>query len=356
MSAVQFGFCLPIFARPGLPLFRTSGYAALDAADTPRLGRLAEELGYDSLWVADHLMLGRDEAILEGWTTLAVLAGATGRARLGLIHQAHPFRAPSLAAKMVATLDQLSGGRFIYFLDGGNRREEFVAYGLPWDDDPDERVARMVEGLELALALWSADGPVDFAGRHYLLRGAVCAPPPLQRPHPPVWLGNAHPAMLRATARYAQGWNTTPVGLAELRRRLAALAAACAAAGRPYEPIEKSLEIQVLIGADHDAIRDRLRRIAALDPDGAAPDPDLAAYLAGEAAAPPAALRDTTIIGTPEEVRAQLDEYIAEGVAHFLLWFLDAPDEAGLRLFAERVLPHFRQGATFEPRARRTPG
>jgi alkanesulfonate monooxygenase SsuD/methylene tetrahydromethanopterin reductase-like flavin-dependent oxidoreductase (luciferase family) len=342
MPAIQFGYCLPIFASPGLGLFRTPGYSALDAATTMHLGRAAEALGYDSLWVADHLMLGREQAILEGWTTLAALAGATARAQLGLIHQAHPFRAPSLAAKMVATLDQIAGGRFIYFLDCGNRREEYVAYGLTWDEEAAARIARMVEGLELTLALWAADGPIDFEGRHYHLRGAVCAPPPLQRPHPPIWLGNAHPAMLRACARHAQGWNTTPVSVARLRERLALLQAACDEAGRPCGEIEKSLEIQVLIGADHAAIREQLRRIAALDPAGAAPDPALVPYLAGETDAPPAALRETTVIGTPDEVRAQLGEYVAAGIAHFMLWFLDAPDEAGMRLFAERVVPQFR--------------
>lgn len=343
MPAIQFGYCVPIFAQPGLALFRTPGYAALDAATTLRLARLAEGLSYDALWVADHLMLGKGQAILEGWTTLAVLAGATERARLGLIHQAHPFRAPSLAAKMVATLDQLSGGRFIYFLDCGNRREEYVAYGLDWDDDEVARIARMVEGLELSLALWADDRPIDFAGRHYHLSGAVCAPSTAQRPHPPVWLGNAHPAMLRACARHAQGWNTTPVTVPQLRERLAALATACDEVGRPYDELEISLEMQILIGADHDAIRAQLRRIAALDPDGATPGPAQSAYLAGESAAPPAALGATTLIGTPDEVHAQLEGYVAAGVSHFMLWFLDAPDEAGMRLFANRVLPRYRQ-------------
>ncbi len=342
MPPVQFGYCVPIFAQPGPAFFRTPSYPALDTATTMQLARTAETLGFDALWVADHLMLGKDQAILEGWTTLAALAGATTRARLGLIHQAHPFRAPSLAAKMVATLDQISGGRFIYFLDCGNRREEYVAYGLPWDDDQDARIARMVEGLELTLALWAADRPIDFIGRHYQLRGAVCLPPPLQQPHPPIWLGNAHPAMLRACAAHAQGWNTTPVSLPQLRERLALLAAACREANRPYDAIEKSLEIQVLIGADHAAIRAQVRHIIALDPDGATPDPTLAAYLAGETNLLPAEIRDITLIGTPDEVQAQLEGYVVEGIAHFLLWFLDAPDDAGMRLFAEQVLPRFR--------------
>ena len=77
--APQFGFCLPIFAAPGLGLFRTPGYPALDTATTMALAARAEALGYDSLWGADHLMLGEDDAILEGWTTLAALAGRTSR-------------------------------------------------------------------------------------------------------------------------------------------------------------------------------------------------------------------------------------------------------------------------------------
>src|SRR5262249_109753 len=148
-------------------LFRTPNYPALNPAVTLRLAREADRLGYDALWVADHLMLGKDAAILEGWTTLAVLAGATTRVRLGMIHQAHFFRAPALAAKMIATLDQLSGGRFIYFIDGGNRPSEYHAYGLPWEEDLAVRAAHLTEGLELALALWTATAPVTWRGQHY---------------------------------------------------------------------------------------------------------------------------------------------------------------------------------------------
>src|SRR5918999_3004557 len=153
---IQFGVCLPIFACPGIQLFRTPGFATLDAAAVLPWGKHAAALGYDSLWVADHLMLGKDEAILEGWTVLAALAGATARPKLGMIHQALLFRHPALAAKMAATLDQISGGRLIHFMDCGYLRREYVNYGLPWDDDEEERIARLVEGTELILALWAA--------------------------------------------------------------------------------------------------------------------------------------------------------------------------------------------------------
>ena len=103
----QFGFCVPIFACPGHNLFRTPNYAELDARKTIEMAKLADAVGYDSLWVADHLMLGKDDAIMEGWTTISALAGATTNAQLGMIHQAVLFRNPALAAKMAATLDQI---------------------------------------------------------------------------------------------------------------------------------------------------------------------------------------------------------------------------------------------------------
>jgi alkanesulfonate monooxygenase SsuD/methylene tetrahydromethanopterin reductase-like flavin-dependent oxidoreductase (luciferase family) len=84
MHSTRFGFCVPIFVSPGGRLFRTANYATLDTATTMAMAQQADALGYDSLWVADHLMLGRDNAILEGWTTLATLAGSTRRAQLGL--------------------------------------------------------------------------------------------------------------------------------------------------------------------------------------------------------------------------------------------------------------------------------
>lgn len=105
---IKFGYCLPIFAWPGARLFRTPAYSHLDAATTMKLGKQAEDLGYHSIWVADHLMLGKDEAILEGWTTLCAIAGMTQRVQLGIIHYNNAFRHPALTAKAVATLDQIS--------------------------------------------------------------------------------------------------------------------------------------------------------------------------------------------------------------------------------------------------------
>ena len=341
MHPIRFGYCLPIFAAPGLPLFRTPNYPALDPARTLDLARRADELGYDSLWVADHLMLGRDEAILEGWTTLAALAGATRQARLGMIHHANLLRHPAVAAKAAATLDQLTGGRLIHFFDGGNNAREHRAYGLPWDDSPEGRLERMEEALDLTLRLWTAQEPLDFSGSHYRLEGAVCRPAPLQEPHPPVWLGEAHPRMLDVCARRAQGWNTTPVSPAELERRLDGLKAACDRAGRPFAELEISLETQILIAPDRATLRRRLQAMADKGSGASAPE-GVDAFLRGDTDQLPEALAGPHLIGSADEISDKLGAYIERGVSHFMLWFMDAPEEGDLETFAQGIAPRFR--------------
>jgi alkanesulfonate monooxygenase SsuD/methylene tetrahydromethanopterin reductase-like flavin-dependent oxidoreductase (luciferase family) len=341
MNKIQFGFCLPIFAQPGAQLFRTPNFDTLDPAAVMRLGRLADQLGYDSLWVADHLMLGKDQAILEGWTTLCALAGMTQRARLGVIHYNNALRPPALTAKMVATLDQISGGRLIHFVDYGNRPYEYLAYGLHADDTRSERIAQMCEGLDLTLALWTSSTPVSFSGRYYQLHEAVCQPRPFQQPHPPIWIGEAYPEILDAAAMYAQGWNSTPVSLADLQVRLDALRQACERHGRNYDEIEKSLEIQLLVAPDHDTLRSSLRKMLGRAP-GETVEPALRAFVAGETDELPAPLAQTWIAGTSSEAVQRVQAYVDAGISHFMLWCVDAPDETSLRLFADQVAPHFR--------------
>lgn len=338
----QFGFCAPIFASPGSRFFRTPNYDTLDTTTTMSLCRLADDLGYDSLWVADHLMLGKDQAILEGWTMLAALAGATRQARLGIIHQANLLRHPSLTAKMTTTLDQISQGRFIFFTDPGSARDEHLAYGLPWSDETDERIDRFEEGLEIVTSLWTADTPVTYAGRYYTLAEAVCSPHPLQQPHPPVWIGSVNTRMHEICARYARGWNTTPISVDDLPERLGGLADACTRVGRSYDDIEKSLEVQILVAEDVPAIRGRLQEIIARDPVSTPVQADLQAFISGATDRIPDSIMSTWLIGPPDEIEDRIRVYMREGITHFLFWFADVPREDGIRLFADQVMPKFR--------------
>lgn len=345
MHRIQFGYCVTIFAWPGGGLFRTPNFPALDSQIALQAARAADRLGFDSIWVADHLMLGKDQAILEGWTTLAVIAGATTRAKLGIIHQAHFFRHPALVAKMIATLDQLSGGRFIYFADTGTRAAEHHAYGLHYPDTMEDRMPDFLEGLDLTLALWqtSVDQPLTFEGQFYRVKDAVCTPPPLTQPHPPIWFGEAHPLTFQACVRYGQGWNSVPVGLIEMKRRLNRLQFACEQANRPFADLEISYEVQILIAPSRAAIREKLKGMLALTPpETQTPtDADFLAFIGGESDEYPRYLTDTEFVGTPQEVIEQINAYLAIGVSHFMLWFLDAPDLSGMELFAKQVMPAF---------------
>jgi alkanesulfonate monooxygenase SsuD/methylene tetrahydromethanopterin reductase-like flavin-dependent oxidoreductase (luciferase family) len=357
MPPIQVGFCLPIFASPGPNLFRTPGSAELDPAATMAMARRADDLGYDSLWVADHLMLGKDDAILEGWTVISALAGATSRTKLGMIHQGLLFRNPALAAKMTATLDQISGGRVIHFMDCGYMGREYVNYGLPWDESIGTRVEMLVEATELMLNLWASDAPITRHGAHYSVSDAVCNPKPIQRPHPPIWFGEVTPGVLDACAKYGQGWNTTPASLTELRRRVTLLSEACERTARPLIEIELSLETQILIAPDLESLRQRLRDLAKLAdaagqhlPKEIQPfsksyvtEDDFRAFVSGATDALPSRMAEDWVVGTPDRVEARLRSYVAEGISHFMLWFMDAPNNAGLDLFARTVAPHFRK-------------
>jgi len=350
MKSVQFGFCLPIFAAPGGNFFRTPNYRELDAPATLAMGVRADELGYDSLWVADHLMLGKDDAILEGWTVISALAGATSRAKLGMIHEAAFFRNPALAAKMASTLDLISKGRLIHFMDCGFNGREYINYGLPWDADEDLRMGMLGEATELIVQLWTADEPVTFSGKHYQVSNAVNTPKPAQRPHPPIWFGEARSNVLDLCARFGQGWNTTPAALPELKRRLGLLREACERIGRDYEEIEISVEMQIMVAPTLDGVRDQLRAIVDLAraedaeafPTSLAATEEFRSFIAGETDDLPRVMAADWIAGTADQAEARIRAYMAEGVSHFMLWFQDAPKFVAMEFFANEIAPRFR--------------
>jgi len=299
----------------------------------------AEELGFDSLWVADHLFLGKRGAILECWTTLSALASLTKRMRLGTIHLCNVFRHPALVAKMAATLDVISGGRLEFFIDAGWAEREAKAYGFSWDPDPYVRIERMEEAIEIAKLMWSQEKP-SFKGKYYRIEEAVCEPKPIQKPHPPIWIGtfggegglNIVPAeerMMKAVAKYANVWNNTPAPVDVCKMKLESLRKACSELGRSYDAIGKSLETEVMIARHRDGLRDIQKRIHELNP--------RKLFYASEEA-----YRRFYIIGTPEECVERIGEYMDLGIDRFMLWFLDLPSTEGMETFSELVMPEFK--------------
>ncbi|MDJ0959965.1 MAG: LLM class flavin-dependent oxidoreductase [Acidimicrobiia bacterium] len=174
--------------------------------------RAAEAVGLDSVWLADHLLgtTGAESPVFEAWTALAYLAGITERVRLGHLVNCVSFRNVGLMAKMASTLDHASGGRFELGLGAGWHEPEYTAFGYPFGS-AGERRRYFEEYLDALIALFTG-APVDMAGEYITLEHAVCNPPPLQEPYPPIVVGTGGELMRRVTGAKADVWNC-PAGL-----------------------------------------------------------------------------------------------------------------------------------------------
>ena len=197
----------------------------------------AEELGFDALFVNDHVIV--DDAprnalwrnVYDPLMVLSNVAARTSRVLLGTSVLIMPYRNPIVTAKMVATLDQMSGGRAIAGVGAGWNEAEYEALGVPYH----ERGARTNEYLRLWLACWEP-GPTTFHGRFFSFDQMHVSPKPLQQPHPPIWIGGSSHASLRRAARFAQVWQPTPTALPELISNMAYLRDVCAEIGRNDVP------------------------------------------------------------------------------------------------------------------------
>jgi len=175
------------------------------------LATKAERLGFDSFFVTDHFMRPHGENVttkqhstLEAWTLLAHLAARTSRIRLGSCVTPMPLRKPQILAKMVATVDVLSGGRVILGAGAGWEKREFDVYAGSYPGNS-ERVQMTKESIQLLKRLWTED-EVDFEGKYYKVWKAILEPKPIQKGGPPIWTGAIHDKMLKMTAEVADGW------------------------------------------------------------------------------------------------------------------------------------------------------
>ena len=205
------------------------------------MARAAEEVGFDSIWLGDHLLYrddGREErGPWDAWTMLAALAAATERVALGPLVACLGFHPPGLIARMAAGVDEISGGRFVLGVGSGWNEEEFRAFGLPFD----HRASRFIESFDIVRRLLAGER-VTGQGTFWQAEDAVLLPPPARRT--PIMVGSTGPRQLAATLPHADSWNTwwdwygnTAEGFAA---RNAGITAAAQAAGRDPAEIERS--------------------------------------------------------------------------------------------------------------------
>jgi probable F420-dependent oxidoreductase len=213
----------------------------LSLGDAERLARRADELGFDGVFVPDHILAPAATSQHYGtiwpdpFSLLAYLAGRTQRVHVGASVIVLPYRHPLVTAKAAATVDQVSGGRFILGIGVGWDQEEFRQLGLPFA----ERGAMSDEYLRIIMAAWSSDVP-SFQGKYLSFAGSGFAPRPLQQPHPPIWVAGS-PATLsapsiRRVAALGDAWHPLGLTLDMLEKGIAQVRAEAARLGRSRVP------------------------------------------------------------------------------------------------------------------------
>jgi alkanesulfonate monooxygenase SsuD/methylene tetrahydromethanopterin reductase-like flavin-dependent oxidoreductase (luciferase family) len=299
-------------------------------ADIREMAVRAEAIGFDTVWVSDHVGFGDPDVeggwsgAWESWTLLTALAGATSRVRLGTYVTAVPYRNPALLAKMAETLDEVSGGRVILGLGAGWNEPEFSAYGFPWE----RRFDRFEDGLRIITSMLRT-GRADHEGLERA-RGALVRPRGPRPGGPPVMVGAAGPRMLRLTAELADEWNAGMRSPAQLIAGLEALDGALDAVGRDPASIRRSAEAMVRPGGPDDGGDHRTAPDAGTAPDhGTAPDERGSG--------------DHPLAGSPEAIAAGLRRYFDLGCDHVQVQLRpNSPD--GVRAFAP-VFDALRAGA-----------
>jgi alkanesulfonate monooxygenase len=275
-----------------------------------RWARRAEGLGFDSVWVSDHLFLDmqRYGAGPGAWrcfdplVALGALARHTSTVRLGTLTLCAPLRPATVVAKSVATVDVLCGGRLVVGLGAGWYEPELAQVGAG-GERPGQRLARLAEAVEVLQGM-AGGGPFSFDGRYERAASARCLPRPVQRPGPPIWLGGGGDRLLALVARAADGWNTawrwTPDAY---RRRLAVLYEACERSGRDPASLELSVGLYALVGEHAVDLARRFERLRRLWPAGVLGGVTLDEWRRGR------------LVGTVDEVRDQVGAWAAVGVS-----------------------------------------
>ncbi|MCS7145100.1 MAG: TIGR03560 family F420-dependent LLM class oxidoreductase [Nitrososphaerota archaeon] len=266
---------------------------------------LCEELGYDSLWLNDHFYEGwlpperHTCPYLDCWTLLPALAVETEKIRLGSLVTSNTFRHPSLLAKMAATLNVISGGRLDFGIGAGDLPIEHHTYGIPYPSDR-ERISRLREALQVIIKMWTEEEP-SFNGEFYQIREPPFFPKPIQKPHPPIWIGSisGRRLIVRLAAEFADNFNVLDGSPESYAEKMKTLNKHCEAIGRNPDSIRRSWHgfVDMAIKKDDHLLEETIRNLKSM---------------------------------------------VNAGAQDLILGFSDRADVEALRVFAEQVIPRFR--------------
>ena len=310
--------------------------ANVDYHTVKRVALECERQGFDSAWITDHLLpwylppsSPLQDSYLECWTTLSALAAVTTKLRLGTLVLCNLFRYPSVLAKMAATLDVISDGRLEFGIGAGWFEPEFVSYGIPFPK-ASIRIAQLQEALTMMKKMWTEER-ATFQGQYYRIQEAFCNPKPVQKPHPPIWVGVmiGKKRMFETIAKYADGWAVASLYLPkpeEYKRQIEELQTYCLQAGRSVENTKKALGVACVVAENQRALKEKTRRFSPIKV-------SVEKYLATQ----------PRLEGTPEQCVERLKNYVDVGVTHIILSFPDVTTLEPLRLFGEHVISVFKE-------------
>jgi len=312
MAKVHFGVTVPQIKRP---------WVATAAAATR-----FEELGFDSIWVCDHLYGPQSPQlpILEAWSTISALAAITRRVEIGTLVTPAGMRNPAQLGKVISTADNIAGGRVIAGLGAGWMPREFTDFGMPFLGTG-ERLGQLAELVQILERMWASDVPeVTFAGKYFRTDRVVCQPKPPRKV--PILIGGAgEKVTLKLAAREADIWNNLAGHQASLGRKIELLKRHCDDVGRDFTTITSSQQCLVTI---------------ARTPAEAGPMADQAQKIFGGHMGDPKG--PLAITGTPDQCCEAIRKHVALGCTMFVMEFFGKDTVEPAQLFAETVLPEFR--------------
>ena len=290
---------------------------------TVEIAVLADELGFDSLWVYDHfhnVPRPAHETVFECWSTIAAISQRTSRIRLGQMVGCNSYRNPGLLAKITSTIDVISGGRLEWGIGAGWYENEYRAYGYEFPK-PKDRIGMLRESVEIVRSMWT-ESETTYKGKHYEVFRANCDPKPLQKPTPPIWIGGGGEQLtLRVVAQLADcsNFGGTPE---EWARKRETLLGHCQVVGRDPSEIRMTWSPELFIReTEKELIEQAPKRMS---------DESFEDW------------RHGNLVGTPDEVSEKIATYLKIGCSGFVPWSADYPSTESIELFAKKVMANFK--------------
>ena len=271
-----------------------------------KVGIKAEEIGFDSLWVPDHLLnplKGETAPTLEAWTTLTALAVLTKRVNLAHTTICQGFRNPAVLAKKCATLSEISNGRFILSIGAGWYKREFEAYGTPWHEH-DERVERTREQIEIIKSMWKKN-ITNYQGKYFTIDKGILEPKPI--PVPEIWYGGESEASKQLLKDHCNGWLIYPSSIENIKKKILMLNS------HSSQKIQVAGSAQIIIEKTDEEAKTKLKKFSG-------GNENIINHVLS-----------TGIVGSPETVKERLENYKDTGLDHLLLQF--SQTDVGLDFF-----------------------